>query len=62
MEQKQVRTHVHFHVVARYADQPADKRGPRIFDYLGVSHALRVSDQAMTDLAVKVRAMLQAEK
>lgn len=53
-------THVHFHVVARYADQPFEKRGPHIFDYIGVSDDQRVSEQAMNELVLKVRAYLQS--
>ena len=26
--------HVHFHVIPRMADLPADRRGPRVFDFL----------------------------
>ena len=54
--------HVHFHVIARYADQPDDKRGPQVFGYLGVPDDQRVTEDAMNALALKVRAFLEGEK
>jgi diadenosine tetraphosphate (Ap4A) HIT family hydrolase len=52
--------HVHFHVVARMADQPDDHKGPHIFKYLGVADEQRVSEAAMNDLALKIRHSLLA--
>jgi diadenosine tetraphosphate (Ap4A) HIT family hydrolase len=52
--------HVHFHVIARMADQPADYRGPNVFKYLGVPPEARISDEAMNDLAAKIQGMLSA--
>jgi diadenosine tetraphosphate (Ap4A) HIT family hydrolase len=50
--------HVHFHVIARMPDQPDDHKGPNIFKYLGVAEADRVSEAAMTDLALRIRRKL----
>ena len=47
--------HVHFHVIPRMADQPAERRGPRVFDYLGVPDAERVSEEQMNAIAEQVR-------
>ena len=50
--------HVHFHVIPRMADQPAERRGPRVFDYLGVPDAERVSEEQMNAIAEQVRRTL----
>ena len=50
--------HVHFHVIPRMADQPAERRGPAVFGYLGVPEAERVSDGVMNDIAGQVRRIL----
>jgi diadenosine tetraphosphate (Ap4A) HIT family hydrolase len=50
--------HVHFHIIPRMSDQPDDHKGPKVFQYLGVSDAERVSDDAMNALAVRVCATL----
>ncbi len=50
--------HVHFHVIPRLANQPDDRRGPRVFAYLGVPAAERVSEEAMNAIAERVRAHL----
>ena len=52
-------THVHFHVVPRMADQPADRRGPLVFGYLGVPEDERVSEDVMNDLAARLRRVLK---
>ena len=49
--------HVHFHVIPRLANQPDDRRGPRVFAYLGVPEAERVSEEAMNAIAARVRAV-----
>ncbi len=49
--------HVHFHVIPRLADQPDDRRGPRVFAYLGVPEAERVSEEAMNAIAARLRAV-----
>lgn len=43
--------HVHFHVVPRMADLPAEHRGPGIFHYLGQPPAARVPSEEMDRLA-----------
>ena len=50
--------HVHFHVIPRMADQPAERRGPAVFGYLGVPEAERVSDGVMNAIAGQVRRIL----
>ncbi len=47
--------HVHFHVIPRMVDQPAERRGPRVFGYLGVPEEERVSEALLHDLAVKIQ-------
>jgi len=49
--------HVHFHVIPRLAGQPDDRRGPRVFAYLGVPEAERVGEEAMNAIAARVRAV-----
>ena len=50
--------HVHFHVIPRMAAQPDDRRGPRVFAYLGVPDEERVSEERMNAIAVEVRRLL----
>jgi len=50
--------HVHFHVIPRMADQPAERRGPGVFGYLGVPEAERVSEARMNAIAAEVRRLL----
>lgn len=50
--------HVHFHIVPRMADQPADRRSGKIFGYLGVAEDDRLSDATMNEIAVQVRQLL----
>ena len=50
--------HVHFHVVPRMAEQPAELRGARVFGYLGASEEERVSEEAMNAFAQEVRRVL----
>ena len=52
--------HVHFHVIPRMADQPAERRGPGVFSYLGVPEAERVSEARMNAIAAAVRQLLTA--
>ena len=47
--------HLHLHVVPRLPDQPADRRGPRVFGYLGAAAADRVSVAEQDALARRVR-------
>ena len=50
--------HVHFHVVPRMRDLPDDRRGPRIFAYLGAPEDQRVNEQRQDELATALRAQL----
>ena len=50
--------HVHFHIVPRMADQPENRRSTKIFDYLGVPEAERVSEERMNEIALKVQKIL----
>jgi diadenosine tetraphosphate (Ap4A) HIT family hydrolase len=52
--------HVHFHIIPRMVDQPVERNSTRVFEYLGVPEAERVSEDAMNAIAVKIRAILQA--
>ncbi|MEV4131877.1 HIT family protein [Dactylosporangium sp. NPDC049742] len=51
--------HVHFHIVPRMPDQPADRRGPSVFGYLGVPEGERVSERRQDELASALRAHLE---
>jgi diadenosine tetraphosphate (Ap4A) HIT family hydrolase len=51
--------HVHFHVVPRMANQPADRRGPDVFKYLGVPPDQRVGEAEMDRIALAVRRILE---
>jgi diadenosine tetraphosphate (Ap4A) HIT family hydrolase len=53
--------HVHVHIVPRMADLPDDRRGPRIFGYLGVAEPERVPEVAMNALAARVRDLLDEQ-
>ncbi len=50
--------HVHFHVIPRMADQPENRRGTKIFEYLGVPDEERVDQEMMNSIAKKVREIL----
>jgi diadenosine tetraphosphate (Ap4A) HIT family hydrolase len=50
--------HVHFHVIPRLADQPAERRGPGVFGYLGVAETERVGEERMNAIAAEVRRLL----
>ena len=52
--------HVHFHVVPRMADIPADCKGANVFRYLLVEDDERVTEGAMNELALELRAWLAA--
>jgi diadenosine tetraphosphate (Ap4A) HIT family hydrolase len=53
--------HVHFHIVPRIADQPEEYRSTRIFAYLGVPAAERVSAERMNEIAARIRPLLQSQ-
>lgn len=50
--------HVHFHVIPRMADLPAERRSNNIFSYLGVPVEERVSEEAMNEIARKIQPFL----
>ncbi len=50
--------HVHFHVIPRRADQPAEWKGPRIFSQLGVAEELCVPESRMNEIARAVAVRL----
>ncbi len=52
--------HVHFHVVPRMADIPADCKGANVFRYLLVEDDERVAEGAMNELALELRTWLAA--
>ena len=50
--------HVHFHIVPRMEDQPADRRGPQVFGYLGVLDEDRVTEERMIELSAQIQGIL----
>ena len=50
--------HVHFHIIPRMANQPEERRGTKIFEYLRVSGEEQVSEDRMNEIAVKVQRIL----
>ncbi|HVA89878.1 MAG TPA: hypothetical protein VNL71_08535 [Chloroflexota bacterium] len=44
--------HLHVHLIPRFADTPADHRGPRIFDY---QREAKLGGQSPENLAAAVR-------
>jgi diadenosine tetraphosphate (Ap4A) HIT family hydrolase len=50
-------SHVHFHLVPRLPDQPADRRGPAVFGYLSPDGD-HVSDDAMDALSTALHQAL----
>lgn len=52
-------SHVHFHLIPRMADQPAEHRGPGVFGLLGAPEDRRVSDARMDGLAVALARQLR---
>lgn len=48
--------HVHFHVVPRFSDMPAEHRGANVFAYLGGDLSERVAEADMNALAARLRA------
>lgn len=54
--------HVHFHVVPRMADQPAERRSIMVFGYLGVPEEERVSEETMNQIAAQVQRVLLREQ
>jgi diadenosine tetraphosphate (Ap4A) HIT family hydrolase len=54
--------HVHFHIIPRMADQPADSRGVKVFSHLGVPEDERVSEAQMNEIGRGVRKFLQGNR
>ncbi len=52
--------HVHFHIVPRMANQPANRRSAQVFGYLEVSPEQRVSEDQMNEICTKIRNHLQS--
>jgi diadenosine tetraphosphate (Ap4A) HIT family hydrolase len=52
--------HVHFHVIPRLPEQPAERRGPAVFGYLGVADEERVNEEQMNVIAAEVRRIIAA--
>lgn len=50
--------HVHFHIVPRMADQPAERRSAKIMGYLGVSQEESVSEERMNGICSEIRMSL----
>ena len=50
--------HVHFHIIPRMPDMPADRRGDKVFGCVAETEADRVSEAVMNDIAAKVKAFL----
>jgi diadenosine tetraphosphate (Ap4A) HIT family hydrolase len=51
--------HVHFHIVPRMVDQPANRKSVFIFGYLGVEEEDRVSEEQMNEIGHQVRQFLR---
>lgn len=54
--------HVHFHIVPRMPDLPADLRGPRVFNLHGGSSETKVGEEELNRLAGLLSAYLGAER
>ena len=52
--------HVHFHIVPRMADQPAERRSAGIMGYLGVSREERISEGRMNEIGAEIRSHLSS--
>ncbi len=52
--------HVHFHIVPRMADQPAERRSAGIMGYLGVSREERISEGRMNEIGAEIRSFLSS--
>jgi diadenosine tetraphosphate (Ap4A) HIT family hydrolase len=51
--------HVHFHVIPRMPDAPADKRGPNVFGYLKEPEKMWVPTDEMDRIAESVQRQMQ---
>jgi diadenosine tetraphosphate (Ap4A) HIT family hydrolase len=50
--------HVHFHVIPRHPEQPAELRGPRIFQQLGLPDEHCVTESRRDEIASQLRERL----
>ena len=53
--------HVHFHLVPRMHDQPADRRSIHVMNYLDASQDESVSEAEMNEIGSAIRAELSRE-
>jgi len=53
--------HVHFHVVPRAPEMPEDKKGHRVFEYLGVPDDQIVPLETRNEIAMKLQVLLTGE-
>jgi diadenosine tetraphosphate (Ap4A) HIT family hydrolase len=51
-------SHVHFHIVPRPTDLPAELRGPRVFGFLGPEDRAHVSEHEQDQIALSLAAEL----
>ncbi|MET8087620.1 HIT family protein [Micromonospora sp. NPDC005237] len=58
LAEKEGFAHVHFHVVPRMPDLPADRRGPAVFGYLNAAEGDRLDEAQQDDIAAALRAQL----
>ncbi len=54
--------HVHFFFFFRMVDMPADRRGPRVCEYITAQEDKHVSEQAMNAMATQLQQILQARQ
>ncbi len=50
--------HVHFHIVPRMPNQPDDRRGPKIMEYLRVPESEYVNEKKMNELGKQIQQIL----
>ncbi|ASW53099.1 HIT family protein [Plantactinospora sp. KBS50] len=58
LAEKEGFAHVHFHVVPRMPDLPADRRGPAVFGYLNAAEGERLDEVRQDEIAAALRARL----
>jgi diadenosine tetraphosphate (Ap4A) HIT family hydrolase len=51
--------HVHFHVVPRAHDLPAEQRGPSVFKVLDATDERRIPEPRMNEIAARMSAILE---
>jgi diadenosine tetraphosphate (Ap4A) HIT family hydrolase len=55
-------SHVHFHLIPRMPDLPADRRGPKVFEFLTQPAEQAITDRQMDNLAVELTQYLQRQR